>query len=201
MRKKEKVNTFSQEYDKRVRLNKVNESSWFGICWGLFMSSTGFYQSLCTEGAWYTFYKIICVFGLLLLLIGSLFPSVLDKPVCFIKKVFSVIGKHLLRLILLPIYLIFSIVNIFIKKTYSTKFKYINWECETEAEPVFENYVEITVKKSSYVILDTINNTLSFFVKNKIYIAIPLVLILLILGMMMFFASSSAVFSFVYTLF
>ena len=142
MRKKETVNTFSQEYDKRARLNKINESSWFGISLGLFMLSVGFYQSLYTVGLWYTLHKIICGIGLLLLLVGSLLPSALNKPVCFIKKFFSIIGKYLLTLLLLPIYSIFSIINIFMKRKYSIRFKYISWEYDTEAEPVFEDYIE-----------------------------------------------------------
>ena len=201
MRKNETVNTFSQEYDERIKSNKINECSWFGICLGLIMLAVGLYQSLCTVGLWCVFYKIICGIGLLLLLIGSFFPGVLNKPVHLIKNVFSVVGKYLLRLLLLPIYLAFAIMNIFVNKKYSHRFKYISWEEDAEAEPKFDDYIEITVKKGRYAIFDTIDNTLLFFAKNKTYIAIPVVLILLILGMMMFFASSSAVFSFVYTLF
>ena len=96
MRKNETVNTFSQEYDERIKSNKINECSWFGICLGLIMLAGGLYQSLCTVGLWCVFYKIICGIGLLLLLIGSFFPGVLNKPVHLIKNVFSVVGKYFL---------------------------------------------------------------------------------------------------------
>lgn len=201
MKKIDNSKTFAEEYALRKEVSRINECSWFGICIGIVIILTGSYQSLCTVGFVCVLYKILLCVGILLLLAGSFYPLVLEIPVKIIKKVFSFTGGLILKFLLLPVYLMMILINVFTRKKYSEKFRYVKWRKEYSKEPLFSDYYNGTQKKYGNATLDIINNTLSFFARNKMFTVIPLVIILLVFGLIMFFASSSAVFSFVYTLF
>lgn len=197
----EKAKTFREEYDCKSRTRALNEYSWFGIAWGIVLALTGAYWAVCTQGVANVMFKAVSLIGFLLLVVGVVAPLVLRKPAEFIRKAFSCVGNIILKLILLPVYLVMTVINAFTNKKYSEKFGFRNWEERHCSGTAFCDFNHTGENKYKHTAIGTVIKVLSFFVNNKMFVVVPVIMILLILGAIMFFASSSAVFSFVYTLF
>lgn len=193
--------SFKQEYEQRAEIKKINECSWFGIVTGLIFLTTGIYQTLCTTGFLNLIFIIMTALGSALLFIGSFFPLVLKNIVRYANKAFSAIGAIVIKILLIPIYMVMTLINIFNRKRYSKKFSFYKWNETDKITSSFSDYDASEHQKSKYAIIDIISNVFSYFIGNRMFILLPVIVVLMILGMILFFASSSAVFSFVYTLF
>ncbi len=201
MKNKKEVKTFKALYEQKAQIKRINESSWFGIIIGALLFASGTYQSLCTVGILCVLFNIIALLGIVLILMGGFFPLALEKIVKANKTVFAFIGDLLLKSLLLPVYGAMIIINFFTHEKYLEKFGFCQYEEKCKRESSFVDYDEHNYKKHRYATIDSITNVLLFFSNNKMYIMIPIVIVLLVLGIMVFFASSNAVFSFVYTIF
>jgi len=192
---------FKDQYEHRTKVRKINENSWFGIILGVILSVVAGYQSLCVVGILSVVFNILVVIGLLLVVSGGFFPRALSNPVRLIRKACSALGNIILKILLIPVYVLMTLVNMILHKSYSEKFGFSRWKKSEKEKSSFYDYKELTHKNGRFVTVEIINNILDFFVANKIFVVIPIVILLLIMGMIVFFASSNAVFSFVYTLF
>ena len=198
-RKTEK--TFREEYDRRNRIKTANECSWFCIVWGLILFFACGYQAICTQGLLNAMYIIIALIGLLLLVFGTAAPLKMQKGVAFVKSVFSVFGNAVLKGILLPVYFVLMLINACNHKKYTQKFGFKNWDACNHTDTAYFDFNRFDANKHKHTPLRTGIDVLTFFAGNGMYVVIPIVIILLILGIVMFFVSTGAVFSFVYTLF
>ncbi len=201
MKNKKGVKTFKALYEQKAQNQRINECSWFGIIIGTLLFVTGTYQSLCTVGILCVLFNIIALLGIVLVVLGGFFPLALEKLVKANKTVFAFIGDWILKILLLPIYVAMIIINFFTHEKYLEKFGFCKYEEKCQKESSFVDYDEHHYKKHRYATIDSVTNVLLFFSNNKMYIMIPIVIVLLVLGIMVFFASSNAVFSFVYTIF
>ncbi len=201
MQKNKAAKTFREEYEHRSTLKAINEYSWFGIIWGLVFAAAGAYWAVCTVGVANVMFKVVSFVGLLLLVVGVIAPLCLRKPVKVIKKAFSALGNIILKVILLPIYLVMTVVNGLTGKKYSSKFGFRNWEERDSLNTAYSDFNNSGESKYKHTFTGTFIKVIGFFVNNGMYVVVPIVIILLVVGFVMFFASSSAVFSFVYTLF
>ena len=201
MQKNKAAKTFTEEYEQRSTLKAINEYSWFGIIWGLALGLLGVYQAICTAGIISIIFKAVSVVGVLLLAVGVMAPLWLRKPAEIIKKAFSAVGNIILKAVLLPVYMVMAVVNLLNNKKYSSKFGFKNWEERDSSQTAYSDFNNSGESKYKHTVTDTFVKVIGFFVNNKMYVVVPIVIILLFIGFVMFFASSSAVFSFVYTLF
>ena len=202
MNKKEaERSSFEEQYKQKIRLRKSDECSITGIVAGFAFIFTGIYQSLCSIGIAVVVYSVMVCIGTVLVFLGGFFPLAIEKPVMLIKKIFSVIGRYVLRVLIAPVYALLVIINLFTHRRYAEKFGFRRWTEGCDAETSFYDYADFTAGKKKYVIPDIISRVIRLFIDNKMYVLIPVVIILLALGTVMFFASTNAVFSFVYTLF
>lgn len=199
MEKTKSVKTFKESYELKAKSGDINECSWFGIIWGLALFVTGAYQVICTQGILNIIFWVISVLGVVLLVVGVAAPLCLRRLIETVKKVFSIVGSVVLKIILLPVYLVMTIINLFTNKKYSSQFGFRNWEERHSSDSVFGDFDSVVENKHSS--MGVVIRVMSFFINNKMYVVVPIVIVLLIVGAVMFFASSSAVFSFVYTLF
>lgn len=201
MQKNKTAKTFREEYDQRSRIKAINECSWFGIVWGLVLALAAAYWAACTVGVFNIMFRVVAVIGFLLATIGVFAPLLLKIITEIIRKVFSAVGNIILKVILLPIYLIMTVVNVIAGKKHSAEFGFKNWGERDSATTAYSDFSALGEGKYKHTLTGTVIKVLSFFVNNKMFMIVPIVILLLILGVIMFFASSSAVFSFVYTLF
>lgn len=201
MKKNKTAKTFREEYAQRSRLNAINECSWFCIVCGSVLALSAAYWAVCTVGVLNIMFRTVIVIGFLLVAIGVISPLLIKKLTEIIKKVFSFAGDIILKVILLPVYLILTVVNAFTGKKYSAEFGFINWEERNSVTTAYSDFITSGEGKYKHTITSTIIRVLSFLVNNRMFVLVPIVLLLMILGVIMFFASSSVIFSFVYTLF
>lgn len=193
--------TFSQWYAENTEKNKINESSWFGIIGGLVLTLVGVYQALCTDATANLLFKALAFIGLAVVIIAVIFPKILYKPMLILKSLFSFFGGFILKIVLLPVYIFMMLINLFIRKGYKKKFRFVKWDDAQPAKSFFADCENTSDGKGNYTTSRVIGIVMSFFAGNQLYIVIPVIVVLLILGSIAFFASSHAVFSFVYTLF
>lgn len=201
MNNKKEAVSFREQYEEQCKTREANENSWFGIISGTALFVIGMYQALCVDGFRCILFYIMAGIGAILLLSGSFFPFALKTPVALIKKIFGFIGKYILRILLLPVYLVMTIINLFTHRSYSKKFNFLQWNEDGSVTSEFSEYENIMRRGHRYALLGIVSEVFSVFINRRMFIIIPVVTVLLILGAIMFFASSSAVFSFVYTLF
>lgn len=198
---KKTENTFREEYERRNRIKKVNECNWFCIVWGLILFFVCGYQAICTQGLLNAVFIVVALLGLLLLVCGVAVPLKMQKGVAFVKSVFSVFGNAVLKGMLLPVYFVMIWINVFNHKRYTQKFGFKNWDARNSTDTAYFDVNRYDTNKRKHTLLRTGIDVLTIFAGNGMYVVIPVVVILLILGIVMFFASTGAVFSFIYTLF
>lgn len=201
MVKNKAAKNFTEEYERRSTLKAINEYSWFGIIWGLALAVAGAYWSACTVGVFNVIFMAVAVLGLLLIAVGVVAPLWLRKPAEGLRKALSCVGNIILKIILLPVYLIMTVVNRLAGKRYSAEFGFKNWEERDSATTAYSDFGSSGEGRYKHALTGTVIKVMSFFVNNRMFVVVPIVVLLLIFGVIMFFASSSAVFSFVYTLF
>ena len=201
MRKNENL-TFGQWRRNENRKKEVNEASWFGLISGLIIMAVCGLQAICSDGFLKLLFAILATIGLILFLLGGFNAPMLIPLAKSFRKAANFIGTWILRIILLPIYLILFIFSVFGKKSTSEKYEFYSWDDSGNVpDTSFLPYEHIQSKSHRSALLGTLNSIFFVFAKNKQYILIPLVILLLILGLVFFFLSSSSVFAFVYTLF
>lgn len=196
-----KTKSFRKQYNNLCKRRKINELSLSGIVSGAVLCAVGLYHTLCFEGGWLAVFYGISIIGAVLIVLGTFLPTILETPFKYLKKYTKFIGGFLLKIILIPFYLVMSFINIFTRKKYYGNFGFYKWDDNSNITCEFSEYSNTKSKKHKYVTLGIAEDVFMTLYKNKTFILIPLVAVLLALGFVFFFASSNAVFSFVYTLF
>lgn len=196
-----KKKSFGEEYFYKKRIRAANESSIVGIILGFILLLTGAYKALCTIGILCVLCKVVAFSGFVLIILGGFFSPLLEKPVAAMRKLLSVFGSVILKVLIAPVYLFMIIIGIFNRKSYSNKFLFRSWENQCDTETTLFDFRKTVYNRKKYVLFDLISRMITLFALYKMYIVIPVVIILFALGLIIFFASSNAVFSFVYTLF
>ena len=197
-----KTKSFREAYYNKKEISIVNEASFFGIIFGIAVFAFSGYNSLCTVGLVNILFKTMSVCAIVLVIVTVAFPMLISKPVAVLKKLFQRIGKIILIVLLSPVYILICLANLLMNKPYSEKFQFARWDNEAKFVPAgFSDYEEVEYKEHKFITLGILDEVFSFFSKKKMFILIPIATLLFILGIIMFFASSNAVFSFIYTLF
>ena len=201
MQENKPILTFREQYAYRQEITATNENSWFCIIIGTILFLLCGYRYLCTTGIMHTLCSILAICGILMTFAGGFFPKVTYKPVAFIKKILGYIGSIITKVVLLPVYLVMTILNLFVRKKYEKIYTYRSWDNSDNIIPEFKPINPVDRKKKKYVFFQIISDIFTSLSQRKMYILFPIAIILLIIGIILFFASSNAVFSFVYTLF
>lgn len=193
--------SFEQQYKEKCTIRSVNESSIVAIIFGIVMLFYGAFKAMCTIGLLCILFNLFACFGVVLIAFGAFFPLLLKKPLEQIRNVLSYVGRSILKIFLIPIYLFMSLINLFKHKKYEKLFVFSRWEDESTVESSFSDYKKYGAKSGRFAVLDVVQRVLVLFASYKMYVFLPVVIVLIFLGAILFFASSNAVFSFVYTLF
>ncbi|MBQ7654805.1 MAG: hypothetical protein IJS17_07010 [Clostridia bacterium] len=194
--------TFGQWRKNEDERKKINEASWFGLIVGLAITVIFGLRAIISSGIVQLLFVFFTAIGMYLFVMGGFFPTSIMSVTEKFKKITNIIGKYVLRILLIPVYLIMLIISVFFKKSTSKKYEFYKWDSEEDSpKPQFIEYEETQIKQHSSAILGTLNRIFFVFAKNKLLFLVPLVVILLVLGLVFFFLSSSSVFGFVYTLF
>ena len=201
MGKKKKEMSFSVYKRERDEKKKINEASWTGLIVGLTLIVVCGYRALCEVGFRCVVFTAVAAAGAALFILGGFFPWGLIKPLAVVKRVFSVIGKTVMRIILFPIYLLFAATFLMIRPVVGKKYEFTKGKGFAAAKPSYTEYRPAAYQTGRFASVSAINNVVLFLTENGMAILLPVVLLLLLLGIFFFFISTHTVFSFIYTLF
>ena len=194
---------YMQERKNRLEDEMITNYAVFGQLGGLILSLLGFMKWLTTYNAVMSYVLLgLTAFGLYMIISGVILPQSLEW--CY--KPFSIVGNKIGELIfdilLLIVYFVFVLpVGIFMRRK-NHDYLYLEWD----GKYPFAEREGFTSWKSSGMtsrngMLSTSARIIEVFMMNGKYILIPAVMILIALGIILFFVSSSVMAPFIYTLF
>ena len=194
---------YMQERKNRLEDEMITNYAVFGQLGGLILSLLGFMKWLTTYNAVMSYVLLgLTAFGLYMIISGVILPQSLEW--CY--KPFSIVGNKIGELIfdilLLIVYFVFVLpVGIFMRRK-NHDYLYLEWD----GQYPFAEREGFTSWKSSGMtsrngMLSTSARIIEVFMMNGKYILIPAVMILIALGIILFFVSSSVMAPFIYTLF
>ena len=198
---KKKKGAFSEYRRQKDEKKKINEASWTGLIAGLALIFVCGYRSLCEVGFKCVVFTAAAAVGAVLFILGGLFPWGLIRPLAIVKRCLSGIGKIILRVVLVPFYLLFAVTFAVIRPVVGEKYEFASGKKFFAAEPGYREYRPSAYKTGRFSSVAAVNNVLLFLTENDMAILLPIVLLLLVLGIFFFFISTHSVFSFIYTLF
>ena len=191
--------------DRKARLDEklVNDYAIFGQLGGIIIFILSFAKWLTTYGEITSKILVaLMIFGVYMISSGVIIPQSLNW--CY--KIFSVIGNKIgeiiFKILLFIVYIIFVLPAGYFMRNKKYDYLYLSWN---DKYP-FEEKNGFTQWHSSGNLsgngfLSTSGKLLGLFIANGKYIFIPAVLILIALGIILFFVSSSVMAPFIYTLF
>lgn len=192
--------SFREQYNDREETKAANENSLFCIVCGTIMFLYGGMGYLCTGSLLSILCAVVAVIGILTATVGGFFSKVMSKPMALVKKALGFIGNTITKVLLMPVYAVMTVINLFVKNK-QNRFRYCSWD---DADSIFPSFTTIDFaerKQKKFAFVQVLNDVFASLSKIKMAILFPIAVILLILGIVLFFASSNVVFSFVYTLF
>ncbi|WP_334916506.1 DUF5989 family protein [Nostoc sp.] len=154
------------------------------------------------------FWKALLYIGIGLIAISLLLPSAISLFQSFLQKMTEKIGEKIFLLILLASYFLFILpIGILLRRqktnnsfhTWQDKFiaqaeGWIQWENGEDIQPLQPG------AKKRPLILQLVW-VVAYFIRNGHYLLIPVLVLLLVLGLILFFVKASALAPFIYTLF
>ncbi|MBQ6020078.1 MAG: hypothetical protein IJL26_07860 [Clostridia bacterium] len=202
-RKKEKnaFASFSEQRAANELKKEINSCSWFGLILGVVLFFVFFLKALSSVGVSCVIYWIVTALGGIVFLLGGFYPPALKPLMRLMQKFGNFIGKYILRILMIPVYVIMLIPALFLRRSTAKKYEFVSWQDACAVKPAYLPYHENEYKKGSTGFLGTLNNLMFFLAKNKLLFLLPIVIILVVLGLVFFFISANSVFTFIYALF
>jgi hypothetical protein len=199
---------YQRKLNERRAMAQLKEEAVFGLLGGLILLVWGFVGYLDNSGFLEKVFIGIMLAGGLLFLLGLIFPSLLYYP----KQGFFVLGNYIGRIIfsvlLGIIYIIFVLPIGAIMARKRQDYLLIQWDERFEAAGVdsaLSSWQDIACGTGSPTRLKgfmySIFRLFAYFTVRRHFILLPLLCILLLLGLLFFFISSTVIAPFIYTLF
>lgn len=192
--------------EKRQSAEDLKNQILFGLMFGplLFVFGAVFYFSV--SGLYEIIFVCTSFTGLILICLGILIPSALNAPYKAITFFGNKIGNVIFKAILTVIYVFLIIPVGFLGKKKRTKYGLYEWDDKFSGkETAFVRTADYKEKNLDTVVvfpkLLNIYRLLGRIIKNKWFIIIPTTILLIILGLIYFFAATNVVSFFIYTMF
>lgn len=180
---------------------ETNACSITGLIAGALLCLVSGYNALCAFQTAKIIYTVIAAAGVLLFLCAAFAPSLLAVPVKYLGKFGNRIGMFIIRIILLPAYILIILFSLLFGKKARKRYEFRLWNNENDM-PV-PSFVETEQKseQKKNTLFGTLNRLSVIFSGNGMTYLVPVVIFLIIIGLVFFFLSANSVFVFIYTLF
>ena len=186
------INSYINERNNKLKRNKEKDNYIFGMVLGFILLLLNIYYFLSTEDIFINniIYLFFIGIGVLLILMVTIYPNLVNGLHNLFKYLFNIIGRILIAVLLTIIYfvLVFPIGLIIKKKDNSV-----------ETNSNFTDYdgsIELVSNKKF-----TILKVFKIFCDEKYALMLPLIIILILFSLLFIFVQSSVVAPFIYTLF
>lgn len=178
----------------------------FGIVGGVVLFGVGGLNYLNNTGIVGTIWFVVASIGFALIALGLIVPDILVRPYNVLLGITSVIGNTIFRVLLLFVYYILIVPFGMITKKKREQYGYLSWDNDenlTLINTSFDEWDESEAqnKRKSNGMLTVFINVIGMMIERKQIFMIPAIIVLVILGLLLFFASSTVLAPFIYTLF
>jgi len=177
----------------------------FGLMGGIILIAFGALNWLSATGLWEIACVCLAALGLLLVMLAVVVPAFLKYPYKAFRFFGNTAGKVVFAVVLAVLYFVFILpVGLILRRKREAQ-GYFTWK-NTPPKPQ-SLFVAVTqtdgsaTKKRKASYLGITYQLFSVFAGNRKYILIPVVIILVIVGLVLFFVSSNVMTAFIYTLF
>lgn len=194
------INIYLQE--KKIRENRKNykDNVLFGMLGGVFLAFLSFVQFLRVGKGWDILWAIVFVFAILLFMIAIIYTPLVEPIKNGFMKVGNAIGNLVFKLLLIIMYITFFIPAG--KLMDKRKYEFYSWETGLSGAKGFIDREMLYNSDSDYSDKNiSLYRVISFFMERRQFVMLPALVILLVLGIVLFFLSSTVVAPFIYTLF
>lgn len=194
------INIYLQE--KKIRENRKNykDNVLFGMLGGVFLAFLSFMQFLRVGKGWDILWAIVFVFAILLFMIAIIYTPLVEPIKNGFMKVGNAIGNLVFKLLLIIMYITFFIPAG--KLMDKRKYEFYSWETGLSGAKGFIDREMLYNSDSDYSDKNiSLYRVISFFMERRQFVMLPALVILLVLGIVLFFLSSTVVAPFIYTLF
>lgn len=213
MSKKEKKNrkkqrnatefaSFSEYYDNRKLKKEIGKTGLFLCLLCAVLAAVFFVRGLAAVGAQEILSYCFAAFFAGILVIYVCFPVALFRFVWKLRPVTDTVGKYILRLILIPVYLLLCLVSLPFAGRHRKNYQFASWEKEAPAaDSYYTDDTQNVFGESASGTFRFLTSLLEATAKNGQYFLFPILILLLLLGLFFYFISSSSILGFIYTLF
>ena len=189
------INSYIKQHHKKNIESHERDNYFFGMCFGFILLLLNLFLFLSNpENVFFDKVNIVLIFlGCLLIMLATIYPNTLAYLRLFIKKIFSLIGSFIFKIVLFVLYYILVIPIGFILKKRNEKKQVIS---ETNFN-IYKKENFYNKRKGVYNILQIFR----IFTNEKYFLMLPLIVIFILFGFLLIFVQSSIVAPFIYTLF
>lgn len=197
MKRKDNV-PFSRDYDERSLRKEISNASLSLMIPGLIVSVVFALRAIVSMGFSEKFSIAMAVLGLLAVLLGVAVPRRMIPVTKKLSGFFNRVGVVLIKVLLIPVYCITFLTSFWYAKIKRRDYRFASWEDRRPVQTTFfeQESESLVSRKRGFMVIGSILSGIS---AHKMYILLPLILVLLVVGLLFFFVSSSTVFSFIYT--
>ena len=194
--------SFSDYYDYNKLRKEIGTTGLFLCLFCVVLAAVFCVQGIAAVGVQAVLSYTASCFFLLILLVYLLFPAALFRFLWKLRPVTDRIGKYLLRLILLPVYLVLCLFSLPFVGRQRKKYRFASWkEPAAPADTYYSADTQNVFQSSSSGRFRFLTSLLGAMAEKRQFFLFPVLLVLLLLGLFFYFISSSSILGFVYTLF
>ncbi|MEH2236070.1 DUF5989 family protein [Nostoc sp.] len=200
--------SYLQRLKQRKHLTQLQEQIVFGLTLGWLMTLVGGFHYLFMINSHDNFWKALLYIGIGLIAISLLLPSTISLFHSFLRHLTEKIGEKIFLLIILASYFLFIVpIGVLLRRqktnnsfyAWQDKFMaqvqgWIQWESREDIQPL-----QPGAKKRPLML--QLVWVVAYFIRNGHYLLIPVLVLLLVLGLILFFVKASVLAPFIYTLF
>lgn len=189
---------------RKVRLEeeKIEDSSLFGQIAGTILMLIGFLRWMVSYNNISYLWMILFMFGIFLFIAGVLIPQCIAWLYDGMRFIGNKVGCIIFSVMLFAVYSIFIIPTGYFIRSRRNDYMYVLWDEEFKGKEISVFFPRKEYKKLEEIgIRGETFKLIQYLIINGKIIFLPVVIILLILGIILFFVSSSIFAPFIYTLF
>ena len=187
------INEYLIDRKEKLKYEEEKNTYIFSLVVGLILCFSGVLNFLYSyKSLLYDFLCFTCsILGIIILFFTTANPNVLNKPYNFIKSITQKMALIIFRIILSIIYFVLVFPMGIIIKLVKKQKKDLNTN--------FIDYEETNLKNKRGIL--NALQILRLFTNEKYILMLPLIILLVLIGILLFFAQSTIVTPFIYTIF
>jgi hypothetical protein len=189
---------FSDYYDSVKLKKRISDCSLTLIIPGFIIAAGAAVKAIAATGIAEKIFIAAVICAVIMILLGTIAPRRMIPVTEKMSAVLNKVGAGIIRIILIPVYILLFITSFLFVKSGRRSHRFSRWQTDPPtAETFFEKeHEDLINSKSGFGVIGSIVSAVS---SHRMYFLLPVIFILILLGLLFFFVSSSTVFSFIYT--